>query len=196
MNISGGHINPAITLSMLATKRISVRNAVLYIVAQVIGATIGGYMLFGVFPNALGVKVNWGAPGLSSQTSIAQGILFEAVMTFILAFAVFGTAVDSRAPEDRRFRDRACDCNRHYGRRSIHGRCDESSQSDRADDRFAQLHKLVRLLDRSNCWCRDCRPSLSGTLVPERPDLDRISIRSDQRDKNAVNGAVLLELPF
>ena len=99
MNISGGHINPAITLSMLATKRISVQNAVLYIIAQVIGATIAGYILFGVFPNALGVKVGWGAPALSSQTSIAQGILFEAVMTFILAFAVFGTAVDSRAPK-------------------------------------------------------------------------------------------------
>jgi MIP family channel proteins len=99
MNISGGHINPAVTLGMLATKRISVQHAVLYIIAQLIGAIIGGYLLMGVFPKALGTLVNWGAPGLSSQTSVAQGILFEAIMTFILVFAVFGTAVDARAPK-------------------------------------------------------------------------------------------------
>jgi MIP family channel proteins len=98
MNISGGHINPAVTLGMLATKRISVRNAVVYIVSQLVGATIGGYLLFGVYPTTLGNNVHWGAPGLTG-INIGQGILFEAIMTFILVFAVFGTAVDSRAPK-------------------------------------------------------------------------------------------------
>ncbi len=98
MNISGGHINPAVTLGMLATKRISVRHAIVYIVFQLIGATIGGYLLFSVYPNSLGNNVHWGAPGLS-QVNVGQGILFEAIMTFILVFAVFGTAVDSRAPK-------------------------------------------------------------------------------------------------
>src|SRR5579864_9193528 len=46
MNISGGHINPAVTLGMLATRRISVKHAIVYIVFQLIGATIGGYLLF------------------------------------------------------------------------------------------------------------------------------------------------------
>jgi len=99
MNISGGHINPAVTLGMLVTKRISVQHAAVYIVSQLIGAILAGYLLMGVFPKTLGSAVNWGAPGLGSQTSVAQGILFEAVMTFILVFAVFGTAVDSRAPK-------------------------------------------------------------------------------------------------
>jgi MIP family channel proteins len=99
MNISGGHINPAVTLGMLATKRISVQHAVVYIIFQLIGAILAGYLLMGVFPKSLGTAVNWGAPGLGPQTSVAQGILFEAIMTFILVFAVFGTAVDSRAPK-------------------------------------------------------------------------------------------------
>jgi len=99
MNISGGHINPAVTLGMLATKRISVQHAAVYIVFQLIGAIFAGYLLMAVFPKTLGTAVNWGAPGLGPQTSVAQGILFEAVMTFILVFAVFGTAVDSRAPK-------------------------------------------------------------------------------------------------
>ncbi len=99
MNISGGHINPAVTLGMLATKRISVQHAAAYIVFQLIGAIFAGYLLMGLFPKAMGTAVNWGAPGLGPQTSVAQGILFEAVLTFILVFAVFGTAVDSRAPK-------------------------------------------------------------------------------------------------
>jgi aquaporin TIP len=98
MNISGGHINPAVTLGMLATKRISVQHAVVYIIAQLIGAIIGGLFLMGVFPGAMGKAVNWGAPSVA-RISIPQGILFEALMTFILVFAVFGTAVDPRAPK-------------------------------------------------------------------------------------------------
>jgi MIP family channel proteins len=98
MNISGGHINPAVTLGMLATRRISVKNAIVYIIFQLIGATIAGYTLFSVYPSALGNNVHWGAPGLN-QVTVGQGILFEAIMTFVLVFAVFGTAVDSRAPK-------------------------------------------------------------------------------------------------
>lgn len=99
MNISGGHINPAVTIGMLVTGRISGQHAIVYIISQLIGAIVAGYLLMSVFPNALGTVVHWGAPGLSTQTSVGQGILFEAIMTFILVFAVFGTAVDPRAPK-------------------------------------------------------------------------------------------------
>jgi MIP family channel proteins len=99
MNTSGGHINPAVTLGMLVTKRISLRNALIYIVAQIAGAVIAGYLLFAVYPSATGSAVNWGAPSLGGNTSVAQGILLEAVMTFFLLFAVFGTAVDPKAPK-------------------------------------------------------------------------------------------------
>jgi aquaporin Z len=99
MNISGGHINPAVTIAMLATKKISAQHAAVYIVSQVIGAIIAGYLLFTVYPNALGNNVHWGTPGLGTNTSVPQGILFEAILTFILVFAVFGTAVDPRHPK-------------------------------------------------------------------------------------------------
>ncbi len=99
MNISGGHINPAVTIGLLVTRKISPRNAIVYIISQLVGAVIAGYMLFGVFPSAAGNAVQWGTPTLSSSTSMLQGILFEAIMTFILLFAVFGTAVDPRAPK-------------------------------------------------------------------------------------------------
>ncbi len=98
MNISGGHINPAVTIGMLVTKRISLPHSIVYIISQLIGATIGGALLYGTLPTDLGKQVIWGIPQLVSTTQ-AQGIFLEAVMTFILLFAVFGTAVDSRAPK-------------------------------------------------------------------------------------------------
>jgi len=98
MNISGGHINPAVTLGMLATRRISLPHAATYIVAQLVGAIIAGYTLMAVFPTEMGKAVGWGAPSVH-QISIPQAILFEAIMTFLLLFAVFGTAVDPRAPK-------------------------------------------------------------------------------------------------
>jgi MIP family channel proteins len=98
MNISGGHINPAVTIAMLTTRRISVQHAVIYIVSQLAGAITAGYLLFGVFPTNLGNNVHWGAPTVNG-ISIVQAIFFEAIMTFILLYAVFGTAVDPRAPK-------------------------------------------------------------------------------------------------
>ncbi|MDE1768239.1 MAG: aquaporin, partial [Candidatus Micrarchaeota archaeon] len=41
----------------------------------------------------------FGAPSLSSNISIWQGIIIEAAITFVLASAVFGTVVDKRAPK-------------------------------------------------------------------------------------------------
>ncbi|MHB8566774.1 MAG: aquaporin [Nitrososphaerales archaeon] len=99
MNISGGHINPAVTIGMFVTRNITAKNAVVYIIAQLMGAIVGGYLLFGAFPASSGSAVHWGTPTLSNATGIGNGILFEAIMTFILVFAVFGTAVDPRAPK-------------------------------------------------------------------------------------------------
>lgn len=98
MAISGGHINPAVTISMLATKRISSRDAAFYIVAQVAGAAIAIYVLMLTFPVSLGSSLNWGTPGLASGVSTLQGIAIEGVGTFLLVLAVFGTAVDQRVP--------------------------------------------------------------------------------------------------
>ncbi|MDA4129823.1 MAG: aquaporin [Thaumarchaeota archaeon] len=99
MNISGGHINPAVTIAMLATKKISAPHALVYIISQLVGAIIAGALLMVLYPAAMGNLVHWGTPGLGPDTSVAQGILFEAVLTFILVFAIFGTAVDPRHPK-------------------------------------------------------------------------------------------------
>ncbi len=99
MGVSGGHLNPAVTIGMLVTRRIRGLEALGYIVAQVVGAVIAGLILRGLIPSPVGSVVHYGAPSLSPTTTILGGIAFEAVMTFVLLSAVFGTAVDPRAPK-------------------------------------------------------------------------------------------------
>ncbi len=99
MGISGGHMNPAVTIAALITKRIKTGDALAYIVSQVVGATIAAFCLVMLLPASAGAAVNYGAPSLSASTSLTQGILLEAIMTFFLVFVVFGTIIDSRGPK-------------------------------------------------------------------------------------------------
>lgn len=99
MGISGGHLNPAVTIGLLVAKKIKANEALLYIIAQIIGATVGAALLLVVFPTSVGNSVYWGATTLGSGVSALQGIAVEAILTFFLLMAVFGTAVDERAPK-------------------------------------------------------------------------------------------------
>ena len=103
-HISGGHFNPAVTVSMLVTGEIALTRAVSYIVAQVLGATAGAGVLTLVFP-ALGPMgrnnpgVNLGLPGLGPDVSVIGALIMEAVMTFFLVLVIFGTVVEPRGPK-------------------------------------------------------------------------------------------------
>ena len=98
MAISGGSLNPAVTPGLLVCGKVSLKDVVPYIVAELVGATLAGYALVVSLPSTFGKAANWGAPSLAGPISVYQGTLLELVMTFVLMFAVLGTAVDSRAP--------------------------------------------------------------------------------------------------
>jgi aquaporin TIP len=99
MGISGGVLNPAVTVGLLLGRKLPARDVIPYIIAQVVGATIAVLLLIASSPSSAGAGAHWGAPTLSSSISVVQGTLLELVMTFILVLSVFGTAVDSRAPK-------------------------------------------------------------------------------------------------
>jgi aquaporin Z len=102
-HVSGGHFNPAVTISVLAVGDIGLTRAVMYIVAQVLGGTAGAGVLTVVFP-ALGTLgrnnpgVNLGVLGLGPDITVAGGLIMEAVMTIFLVLVIFGSAVDPRGP--------------------------------------------------------------------------------------------------
>ena len=99
MNISGGHINPAVTLSLLAVRRISLQTALAYIAAQLIGAVLAGLALKMLLPSQVVRGALSGVPTIASTMTIGKAIALEATLTFFLVSAVFGTAVNPDAPK-------------------------------------------------------------------------------------------------
>jgi len=98
MRISG-HINPAVTLGLLAVRRIEPMMAALYIVAQILGAIAAGYALKASFPEAVFVATRGGGQAIALDITGGQAFLLEAIATFFLVFVIFGTVVDLRGPK-------------------------------------------------------------------------------------------------
>ena len=87
--ISGCHINPAITLGVWLSGRMSGKDAIMYVIFQIIGAIIGAAILFGLTKDALGGGV--GANSLQAGISPAVGFIAELVFTFVFVLVVLGT---------------------------------------------------------------------------------------------------------
>ncbi len=98
-HISGGFFNPALTIGLWATRRLDTVTAVAYIIAQLLGAVAAALALVLLFPEALRDAVALGTPLLGRGTDFAQGVILEAIATFFLMLAVFGTALDPRGPK-------------------------------------------------------------------------------------------------
>jgi aquaporin TIP len=94
-NISGGHINPAITIAAWVGGHIGAAKAGVYIVAQLLGA-VGGAFLLGIIVPA-NLEGTLGAHAIGPLAKGASGALIaETVLTFALVFVVFATAFDRR----------------------------------------------------------------------------------------------------
>ncbi|CAL9094840.1 Major intrinsic protein [Musa troglodytarum] len=90
-NISGGHVNPAVTFGAFVGGNITLLRGVLYWVAQLLGSTAACLLLH----FATG-GLETGTFGLSSGVSVWEALVLEAVMTFGLVYTVYATAVDPR----------------------------------------------------------------------------------------------------
>ena len=91
-NISGGHLNPAVTFAAFLTKKISAARGLMFVAAQLGGAVIGALLLLATIPDA--ADTNLGAHALGPDVSVSMGLLMEIVVTFALVFVIFATAVD------------------------------------------------------------------------------------------------------
>jgi aquaporin Z len=97
-HISGGHYNPAVTIGLLATRRIKPAVAAGYIVAQLLGALVAAALLKAFFPADAVNTVQLGTPALGRGVDPVAGTIIEVILTFFLMFTIFGTAVDTRGP--------------------------------------------------------------------------------------------------
>jgi glycerol uptake facilitator protein len=94
---SGAHINPAVTVSLAATGRFPWGEVPAYVVAQLVGATAGAALIVAAFGGDA-VDFGTGVTTLADDATYPQGIVAEAIGTFLLVTAVMALAVDSRAP--------------------------------------------------------------------------------------------------
>ncbi|TMC56689.1 MAG: aquaporin [Chloroflexi bacterium] len=95
-HISGIHINPAVTVSLLVGGKIRLGNALAYIIPQLIGAILAGFALLFVYNTASPANDFLGTPRLGPNVGVLTGIIVEIILTFFLTLTVWGAAVDGR----------------------------------------------------------------------------------------------------
>jgi MIP family channel proteins len=95
--VSGGHFNPAVTFGVWIAGQIPGRRALAYVLAQLIGGILAALAVSIVIPTSISPTL--GTPALGTGIDPLGGILVEAVLTVVLLVAVFGTALDPRAPK-------------------------------------------------------------------------------------------------
>jgi len=93
-NVSGAHINPAVSLGMLISRRITGADFLQYLVAQLIGALIGAGLLKAIFGHnfiqAHGIGQNFFGAGQPVNLSAGGAFAIETILTFVFVLTVLG----------------------------------------------------------------------------------------------------------
>lgn len=97
-HISGCHINPAISIAMVAAGRMKMDEAIRYIIAQIIGAIIGAGILYVIFINHPGAEMKewalgsngWGT-GYLDAYNVTAAFVAEFIFTFIFLMVILGS---------------------------------------------------------------------------------------------------------
>ena len=97
--VSGGHLNPAVTVGLWSAKKIDLSNAIGYIAAQCVGAIAAAFLIKQCVPAEALSAIGMGTPALGANITASQALITEIILTFFLVFVVYGSAVDRRAPK-------------------------------------------------------------------------------------------------
>ena len=99
-NISGCHVNPAVSLAMLINKKMDVKEFCLYVVSQVLGAFFGVALLKMILAGTLMGTEALGANGYgklsASGISLVSAILVEVILTFVFIYTILGVTSDDK----------------------------------------------------------------------------------------------------
>ena len=105
-NVSGCHINPAVSLGMLLAKRMSAKDFSFYVVAQCLGAIAGAFVLLvmlkgllsGYDMSVIGLGQNGYGEGYGLGFNLTSAIIFELIATFLFVFVILESTKE-RAPK-------------------------------------------------------------------------------------------------
>ena len=93
MPISGGHLNPAVSVALWLGKQIDVLTLGKYVLAQLLGAIVAALLIKAIFPAGAVRMTSLGTPQVSGSMGLGGAIALEAIFTFFLVSAVYGTCV-------------------------------------------------------------------------------------------------------
>lgn len=102
--ISGCHVNPAVTLGFLMSRRMNLREAASYWIAQIVGGIIGALVLWGVVNSSAAYhhSMGLGADGYDKQSMIGLNgggaFLVEVILTFLFVFTVLAVTRKAASP--------------------------------------------------------------------------------------------------
>ena len=95
-SVSGGHLNPAVTLAHLAARRIPLFVAVLYVGVQLVGAVLGALLLEFIFRDYVDDASRAAMLSFDGQMGAFPGAILEAILTFMLVVVYFRAFVDPK----------------------------------------------------------------------------------------------------
>ena len=103
-NISGCHINPAVSLGVLLSGKMTVNDFIGYVISQCVGALVGAGILLTIFQlgGVTDMTGGLGSNGLAGVNgNAAAGVLVEVVLTFIFVLAILGVTIDKEKNDCR-----------------------------------------------------------------------------------------------
>jgi aquaporin Z len=107
LHISGGYLNPAVTLMLWSFNRLDTIKMAWYVGAQLVGAALAGFCLYNMFGDDVLRACRLGTPHVNLQAFhsedatwgvVLTGAGIELVLTFFLVLAIFGTLIDPHGP--------------------------------------------------------------------------------------------------
>ena len=100
-SISGCHVNPAVSLAMFISRKLSLKDFCGYVVAQIAGAFAGSGLLYYIFyTTSVGTSIGLGANGYGTESiagiSLCGALIVELVLTCIFVYTIFGATKDEK----------------------------------------------------------------------------------------------------
>lgn len=96
-NVSGCHINPAVSLAMLLRKKMTFTDFICYVIAQIVGAIAGAGLIRLLISFGLTDETGaLGANGIAGAGGMGGALLIEVILTFIFVLVVLGVTSDEK----------------------------------------------------------------------------------------------------
>lgn len=91
-NISGCHVNPAVSFALLLEKKISLKDFLFYVIAQILGALAGSFILYSILSSSGNLVDSLGANGYGENSAMGisqiQAFIVEIILTFVFILTI------------------------------------------------------------------------------------------------------------